>query len=119
VLPMLTAANASADRIARLEAELVATARSADIDQGEFPKAFETIEFADVVCPYFDRSSETTFRVGPIDFTLRRGDLVFITGGNGSGKSTFMKLLSGLYIPESGTITLDGMPIGDNTREKY
>jgi putative pyoverdin transport system ATP-binding/permease protein len=118
-IPMLTAANASADRIAQLEADLLATARSADIDPAEMPSSFETIEFRDVVFRYFDRTSEMTFRVGPIDFTLRRGDLVFITGGNGSGKSTFMKLLAGLYMPESGTITLDGVAIGDNTREKY
>jgi putative ATP-binding cassette transporter len=118
-IPMLTAANASADRIAQLEADLLATARSADIDPAEMPSSFETLEFRDVVFRYFDRTSEMTFGVGPIDFTLRRGDLVFITGGNGSGKSTFMKLLAGLYMPESGTITLDGMVIGDNTREKY
>ena len=118
-IPMLTAANASADRIAQLEADLLATVRSADIDPAEMPKTFETIEFRDVVFRYFDRSSETTFKVGPIDFTLHHGDLVFITGGNGSGKSTFMKLLAGLYMPESGTITLDGTAIGDGTREKY
>jgi len=119
VLPMLTAANASADRIVQLEADLLATARSADIDPAEMPKTFESIEFRDVGFSYFDRASEATFKVGPLNFTLNRGDLVFITGGNGSGKSTFMKLLSGLYIPESGTITLDGMPVGDNTRERY
>jgi putative pyoverdin transport system ATP-binding/permease protein len=118
-IPMLTAANASADRIAQLEADLLATARSVDIDPAEMPKTFETIEFRDVVFRYFDRASEMTFKLGPINFTLHRGDLVFITGGNGSGKSTFMKLLAGLYMPESGTITLDGMAIGDNTREKY
>lgn len=119
VIPMLTAANGSADRIARLEADLLATARSADLDPADMPKSFETIEFRDVEFRYFDRASETTFKVGPIDFTLNRGDLVFITGGNGSGKSTFMKLLAALYMPESGAITLDGMRIDDSTREKY
>jgi putative ATP-binding cassette transporter len=118
-IPMMTAADAAADRIAQLEAALLATARSADIDPAEMPRSFETIEFRDVVFRYFDRASEMTFKVGPVDFTLHRGDLVFITGGNGSGKSTFMKLLAGLYMPESGTITLDGMTIDDSTREKY
>jgi putative ATP-binding cassette transporter len=118
-IPMMTAANASAGRIAQLEADLLATVRSADIDPAEMPKTFETIEFRDVVFRYFDRASEMTFKVGPINFTLHRGDVVFITGGNGSGKSTFMKLLAGLYMPESGTITFDGMAVDDNTREKY
>ena len=68
---------------------------------------------------YVDKSSEATFQVGPVDFTLRSGDLVFITGGNGSGKSTFLKLLAGLYKPESGEITLDGVQVTDNERDAY
>src|SRR5262249_9003963 len=59
------------------------------------------------------------FQVGPVDFDLRPGDLVFITGGNGSGKSTFLKLLSGLYAADAGEITLDGIPLDDGSRESY
>ena len=54
---------------------------------------------------YVDKFSETAFQIGPIDFTLEAGELVFITGGNGSGKSTFLRVLSGLYPPNSGEIT--------------
>jgi putative ATP-binding cassette transporter len=54
-----------------------------------------------------------------VDFTLESGELVFITGGNGSGKSTFLKILAGLYIPEAGRILLDGARIDDDTRERY
>src|SRR5262249_37224284 len=68
---------------------------------------------------HYDMASETLFKVGPVDFTLNSGDLVFITGGNGSGKSTFLKVLAGLYLPESGEITLDGKRIDDSTREEY
>ena len=62
----------------------------------------------DIVFRYVDKLSEAVFQVGPFDFTLRSGELVFITGGNGSGKSTFMKVLAGLYTPDSGSIMLDG-----------
>ena len=68
---------------------------------------------------YVDRFSETSFRIGPIDFNLYPGELVFITGGNGSGKSTFLRVLSGLYPPDSGTVTLDGKRIIDNSRDEY
>jgi putative ATP-binding cassette transporter len=118
-LPMLTSANAAADRIGQLEADLLATARSADLSAAELPKRFDKIELHDIVFRYFDKSSETTFQVGPVDFTLRAGDLVFISGGNGSGKSTFLKVLAGLYTPELGDIMLDGMRIDDSTRERY
>ncbi|MCA2017854.1 cyclic peptide export ABC transporter [Vibrio tritonius] len=51
------------------------------------------------------------FSVGPITTQLKRGEAVYLTGGNGSGKSTFAKLLLGLYQATSGTISLDDKPI--------
>jgi putative ATP-binding cassette transporter len=39
---------------------------------------------------------------GRLDVTIRTGELVFIIGGNGSGKSTFVKVLTGLYLPQQG-----------------
>lgn len=118
-LPMLSTANAAADRIDRLESELLASDKSADINSTELPKRFDKIELRDIVFRYFDVSAETTFKIGPLDFSLRSGDLVFITGGNGSGKSTFLRVLAGLYVPESGEIRLDEMLVDDNTRDQY
>src|SRR5205807_8873868 len=50
---------------------------------------------------------------------LQSGELVFITGGNGSGKSTFLRVFSGLYPPDSGEILLDGRPVTDSNRDEY
>lgn len=60
------------------------------------------------VCFRYDDSG---FEVGPINLTLRRGELVFLIGGNGSGKSTLAMLLTGLYTPVSGELTLDDRPV--------
>ena len=43
-----------------------------------------------------------------IDLNLMPGEIHALLGGNGSGKSTTMKILSGVYIPERGDIFLDG-----------
>jgi len=118
-IPILLAANVAADNIERLEARLRAIAAAADAGAVPLRERFRTIEVRNIVFSYMDKSSETIFRVGPIDFTLRSGELVFITGGNGSGKSTFLKLLAGLYEPDSGEILLDGVRVDDSNREAY
>jgi len=118
-IPILTAANAAADNIERLETRLQAAAAEPAVGPAEPLTRFEKIEVRDISFHYVDKSSEAVFQVGPVDFTLERGELVFITGGNGSGKSTFMRLLAGLYQPDSGTIVLDGVPVTPRTRDVY
>ena len=118
-IPILLAANVAADNIERLDARLRAIAAAGELSGVALRKRFDQVEMRSIVFSYIDKSSEAVFRVGPIDFTLRSGDLVFITGGNGSGKSTFLKLLAGLYEPDSGEILLDGVRVDDSNRETY
>jgi putative pyoverdin transport system ATP-binding/permease protein len=118
-MPILTAANVAADKIEQLEARLLTTVAAETVSATEPTKRFDKVEMHDVMFSYVDKFSDSVFRVGPIDFTLRSGDLVFITGGNGSGKSTFLKLLAGLYKADSGEITFDGVRVSDSTRQNY
>ena len=118
-IPIVSAANEAADSIQRLEARLLKIAQASEALIGERRKRFEKIEVRDVEFSYVDKWSDTFFKVGPIHFTLEPGDLVFITGGNGSGKSTFLKLLAGLYTPEKGEIVFDGIHVTDRTRQTY
>jgi len=116
-IPILLNANASADRLVQLENTLRATAAQ----PREIPtvKHFDKIEMRNISFRYVDKFSEAAFKIGPIDFTLQPGELVFITGGNGSGKSTFLRVLSGLYPADSGEIILNGRHIDNSTRDEY
>ncbi|MBE6563015.1 MAG: ABC transporter ATP-binding protein [Ruminococcaceae bacterium] len=49
------------------------------------------------------------------NITVPAGKIVGLLGPNGCGKSTFMKLVSGLLVPDSGTIEVCGVPQGEKT----
>ena len=47
--------------------------------------------------------------VNRVDLTIRKGQFVTVIGSNGAGKSTMLNLISGRYLPDRGTITLNGI----------
>lgn len=47
--------------------------------------------------------------VDGVDLTVRRGEIQALIGPNGSGKTTIINMLSGLYVPTAGEIILDGV----------
>ncbi|GAB4518957.1 MAG: pyoverdine export ABC transporter PvdE [Roseibium sp.] len=82
-------------------------------------KGFSRLQLADVAFRYLDAGGNITFEAGPLNLTLDRGETVFLTGGNGAGKSTALNLLCGLYRPASGQILCDGVEITDENRQRY
>ena len=57
--------------------------------------------------PHFLRKTEF-WGVNDISFKLSQGESVAIVGSNGSGKSTMLKMLNGIYMPDKGQITING-----------
>lgn len=57
-----------------------------------------------------------------LSLTLKEGDFVTVIGGNGAGKSTMLNLVAGAYMPDSGSIVIDGEDVTnlpEYTRAKY
>jgi cyclic peptide transporter len=80
---------------------------------------FESLRFENVTYRYDNGAGEPAFVLGPVNLQISRGEVVFITGGNGSGKSTFTNLLTGLYRPTSGSIYLNGQLVTPDTYPDY
>src|SRR5215468_12576725 len=47
-----------------------------------------------------------------LSFHVTPGEILGLVGPNGSGKTTAINVISGLYAPDGGEVTLDGEPIG-------
>lgn len=69
---------------------------------------FQSIEFKDVCFAYENKDDEEMFALGPVNLEINKGEVLFIVGGNGSGKSTFINVLTGLYKPSIGEILING-----------
>ncbi|AYH47163.1 multidrug ABC transporter permease/ATP-binding protein [Dickeya fangzhongdai] len=101
--PTLVSAQVAFDKLRQLKL----VDYQPEFSSASAPRQWQTLTLRDVCFRYDDGG----FEVGPINLTLRRGELVFLIGGNGSGKSTLAMLLTGLYTPVSGELTLDNRPV--------
>ena len=122
IVPTLERGQVALENIERLGISLDAGAEDVQTKEvvGPEPGISPIIQWTDVVFSYGeDKGAETPFTLGPISLELRPGELVFVIGGNGSGKSTFVKVLSGLYEPLRGDVRLGGTMVTDDNREWY
>ena len=74
------------------------------------------IEFRHV---YFRYPGNERYVIEDLNLVIRGDEKLCIVGVNGSGKSTFIKLLIRLYFPEKGEILLNGINIMEYDYEKY
>lgn len=116
-LPHLSRASVALHNIEKLGLSL-ASRSEAFSSEVKTPLNFQSIELIGISHTY-GKEQEESFTLGPINLKLYPGELIFIVGGNGSGKSTLAKLISGLYIPDTGGIYLDGKMVSDINRQAY
>ncbi len=80
------------------------------------PQETCSIEFDHVSFRY---PNSSIYVLQDISFLIHPGEKVAIVGLNGSGKTTLIKLLLKLYLPERGTIRINGVPIQDLQDDEY
>ncbi len=118
-LPAIFRANTSVEKIEKMGLALASQAEISSVVKRVETADWQTLELKGTTHRYPGEKEDSNFILGDISLKFHAGELVFIIGGNGSGKSTLAKLITGLYIPESGEILLDGQPITDENREWY
>jgi putative ATP-binding cassette transporter len=105
LFPTLTMAATALEGLTELEARLLS---SNPVEPPPPLTEFRRLSFTDFIYEYRDDRGALLFRLGPLDLTIERGETLFIVGGNGSGKSTMSKVISGLYPPTQGRVLVDG-----------
>jgi putative pyoverdin transport system ATP-binding/permease protein len=102
-IPDLVSANVSLKTVDKLFADMPHEAIAQAV---QVLPPWQTLHLRQVSYRYEVDGERAGFAVGPISFDIRRGEITFIVGGNGSGKSTVGKLMTAHYFPEAGTISL-------------
>ena len=81
------------------------------------PQREEIIRIKDL---WFKYSKDSGNVLRGLNLSVRKGELFCLLGGNGVGKSTTLKAVSGAVIPQHGSITVDGMKVKkENFKELF
>ena len=80
----------------------------------DLDEIMELIKFDDVCFSYtFDDEEKNTSEkidvIKNLNLEIEKGSFVAVLGHNGSGKSTIAKLMNGILVPQSGTVTVNGI----------
>lgn len=118
-LPPLRGAAIALGRIQQLDDSLP-SASHGEADHATFAETgAPLLTLSGVAHQYPAATEDSHFTLGPLDLTIRKGEIVFVVGGNGCGKTTLAMLLLGLYEPEQGSVALNGVPVTAANRDAY
>jgi putative ATP-binding cassette transporter len=119
-IPNISFSNVAVKKIELLTKEIDSMKEIVTVAPPTWAKEHITsIVFDGVSYKYKNTQEENSFQIGPLTMEINPGEIIFISGGNGSGKSTFVKLLTGLYYPSEGTIWVNGRPVSSANIQAY
>ncbi len=90
-----------------------------DTSTDDKPATLTSLELKQVAYEFPPVEGLVPFKLGPINLKIDQGDIVFIVGENGCGKTTLIKLLLGLYMPQQGYIRLDNRIVTIESIDDY
>ena len=82
-----------------------------------FKKPFRGSGLKGMIKTLFSRKYEEIRAVDNISFDIQEGEIVGYIGANGAGKSTTIKMMSGILHPTSGEVIVDGMTFDKNRKK--
>jgi putative ATP-binding cassette transporter len=119
-LPIVSRAQIAFRRIAELSEQFSSPEPHLLLaDQGTPAAPVKHLELRDVSFAFPAVADSEAFRLGPVNLTINEGEIIFIVGENGCGKTTLIKLLLGLYPPQQGEVRLNGQRIDAENRDDY
>jgi putative ATP-binding cassette transporter len=118
-LPLVNRVNFVIDELIKLEVDMDEMSANAKEQQKDLNALgeFKRITLNNISFSY--PNDPAGFSSGPFNESINAGELIFVVGGNGSGKSTFLKLLIGLYYPVNGNIIVNDTPINNFSYPVY
>lgn len=113
MIPQITKVKVSAERLNAFENQLEQLVKNEPGSEEDARRraSFRSLSFVDVEYCYYDYKKHEAFALGPLNVEIEKGEIIFLTGGNGSGKSTFVNIIAGLYKPSCGQVYLNGKRI--------
>jgi len=116
-MPIINRVNMAIADLMDLEEEMDLAIDQETHNRETLFSSFKKIKLKNISFTYPDPA--TSFSSGPFNESIYNGELLFIVGGNGSGKSTFLKLITGLYYPNNGNIYVDSVPVNNADYTDY
>jgi putative ATP-binding cassette transporter len=110
-IPRLTSLSAAADRLAAFETALRSAAQRWTAPRAVAGESFASLELRDAIFRYSGQPGVPGAIVGPVSCRVAPGQILFVTGGIGAGKTSLLLGIVGSWTPEGGMVLRDGSAI--------
>ncbi len=104
IIPVMNKALVSLKKMKKLKKDLTKIKKISQVENKERYRDFTSLKIQNYSFSY----GENQFSIGPIDLDISRNEVVFVYGGNGEGKTTFINTVLNLYNLDNGEAYIDG-----------